>query len=895
MRPEHWLFTIPLRLRSLLGRTQANQALDDELRDHLERKTEEYVARGMTQEEAHRRARLDLGGMEQTKEKCRDARRVNWIQDLIQDLRYGLRTLRKSPGFTAVAVLTLALGIGTNTIIFSIVHAVLLTPLPYRDSGRLVVIYDRETRATGLSKLMDLYHDFKEYREHSRSFDRVAGMTWVRGNPTLTGFGASKEVRQAQVTLDFFPLLGVPPALGRTFSKEDMARACTVVLAYPFWRDVLGGQEEHTIGGTIRLDDQACDVIGVMPQTFTFFPADTELWTLINSNTKFERDPLHHDLAIYAHLKPSVSIPAALAELTLLHAHGNEHRHAVETQPVVLPLQQELTWLAGANLRLSLIVLFSAVSALLLIACVNVANLLLTRSLSRQRELAIRTALGSGTPRLIRQLLTEGLLLSLSAATLGTFLAMAVIHFFNIAKPIPLPLGAPVRINAPVLLFTAGLSVFTTAFFGFVPAWKVSRIDVMEVLKTNSQSATQGAGHRTVGRMLIVAQVTLSLVLLTVAGLLIESVVHFASIPVGFAPDRVTTMTISLPPRTYAEDLDRGRVYERIFSRLDGLPGVQAIALSSAVPFRPIYGFDALEVEGQPPRTPETAHHDSGLISISPQYFAALGISLRAGRAFNADDQLQTEPVAIVNEALVKKYFDGEDPVGRDLHSFGALPEHNPWRRIVGVVADEKTGNPFQEMSWLHTPCVFLPVAQVPPARGTLLIRSSADLRSLGNIVQSQISRLDPRIPISNLQNLEQLLVKEHFAYPRFRALVVGCFAAFALLLAVIGLYGVLSQTVAQRTHEIGVRRSLGAEARRILGMVVKEGMSLVALGVGLGTATAWFLARFIGSLLYGVNSNDPTTLAVVSVFLLFAALAAILVPARRAMRVDPLEALRHE
>ena len=882
-------------LRSLFRKERVSQDLDEELNGFLEMAAEEKINQGMSRADALRAVRLEQGSLEVTKEVVRAAGWESFVETCWQDLRYGARSLAKNLGFAVVAVLTLALGVGTNTIIFSIIYAVLLTPLPYRDPGRLVVIYDRETRATGLSKLMDLYHDFKEYREHSRSLDRLAGMTWVRGNPTLTGFGASKEVHEAQVTLDFFSLLGVSPALGRTFAQEDMARACTVVLAYPFWKDTLGGQE-HMIGGSIRLDDQACEVIGVMPQTFTFFPAETELWTLINSNNKFERDPVHNDLAIYAHLKPGVSIPAALAELTLLHDHGNEHqRHAVETQPIVLPLQQELTWLAGANLRLSLIVLFSAVSALLLIACVNVANLLLTRSLARQRELAIRAALGSGTPRLIRQLLTEGLLLSLSAAASGLFLAIGVIHLFNIAHPIPLPLGATVRINAPVLFFTAGLSVLTTALFGFVPAWKASQIDVMEVLKTNGQSTTQGAGHRMVGRALIVAQVTLSLVLLTVAGLLIESVVHFASVPLGFAPNRVATMTISLPPRTYAEDVDRARIYERIFDQLQALPGAQAIALSSVVPFRPIYGFDALEIEGQAPRTAETAHHDSGLISVSPQYFAALGISLLAGRAFDVDDQLQTEPVAIVNEALVKKYFDGEDPVGRHLRSFGAPSEHNPWRRIVGVVADEKTGNPFQEMSWLHTPCVFLPVAQVPPSRGTLVIRSSVDLMSLGNLVQGQVSRLDPGIPVSNIQNMEQLLVKEHFAYPRFRALVVGCFAGFALVLAVIGLYGVLSQVVAQRTHEIGVRRALGAEARRILWMVVQEGMTLVLLGVGLGAGTAWFVARFLGSLLYGVKSNDPTTLAIVSLLLVLAALAAILVPARRAMNVDPIVALRCE
>jgi putative ABC transport system permease protein len=316
-------------LRSLFRKERVSQELDEELNEFLQMAVEEKMNEGMNRKDALRAVRLERGNLEVTKEAVRSAGWESFVETLWQDLRYGARSLAKNPGFAAAAVLTLALGVGTNTIIFSIIHAVLLTPLPYRDPGRLVVIYDRETRATGLSKLMDLYHDFKEYREHSRSFDRLAGMTWVRGNPTLTGFGASKEVHQAQVTLDFFSLLGVPQQLGRTFSEKEMTRACTVVLAYSFWRDILGGHE-HMVGGTIRLDDQACDVIGVMPQTFTFFPAETELWTLINSNNKFERDPLHHDLAIYAHLKPGVSIPAALAELTLLHDHGNEHqRHAL--------------------------------------------------------------------------------------------------------------------------------------------------------------------------------------------------------------------------------------------------------------------------------------------------------------------------------------------------------------------------------------------------------------------------------------------------------------------------------------------------------------------------------------------------------------------------------------
>jgi predicted permease len=882
-------------LRSLFRKERASQELDEELNGFLEMAAEEKMKQGMSQKDALRAVRLERGSLEVTKEVVRSAGWESFVETCWQDLRFAARTLRKSPSFSAVAVLTLALGIGASTVIFSIVHAVLLTPLPFRESSRLVVIYDREARATGLSKLMDLYQDFDAYRRHSQSFDRIAGMTWIAGNPTLTGFGPSKEVHQVQTTVDFFSLLGVPPALRRTFAVEDLSRGCAVVLAYPFWKDVLGRQE-RIVGSTIRLDDQACDVIGIMPNTFAFFPAETDIWTLIGSNNKLERDPRHSGLAIYAHLKPGVSISAATAELAALHDRANEpDRHAAETLPLVLPLQEELTWLAGPNLRLSLIVLFGAVSALLLIGCGNVANLLLTRSLSRHRELAIRSALGSGMLRLLRQLLTEGLLLSLSAAGIGACLAAAVIHLFNIAKPVDLPSAAVVRINAPVLLFTASLSVLTAVFFGLVPAWKASKIDVMEVLKANGQNTTRGTEKRRITSLFIVAEVMLSLVLLAGAGLLMESAARFASIPLGFAPNRIATMTVSLPPPPYGTDADRARIYDRIFGGLAGLPGVQTTAVSSLLPFRPIQGFDALEVEGRQPSTPETAHHDSGVISISPQYFSTLGIQLLKGRSFNMDDQLRTEAVAIVNEALAKKYFAGEDPVDRHIRSFGAPPERNPWRRIVGVVANEKRGNPFQEMSWLDTSAMFLPIAQAPPSRVTLLIRSNVDPIGLSNVVQRQISALDPNIAVSNVQTAEHLLSKEHLAFPRFRALVVGSFAGFALLLAVVGLYGVLSQLVTQRTKEIGLRMVLGADASSILTMIAREGVLLVSSGIGLGTVLVLFLSRFLTSLLYGVKSNDPLTLAAVSLSLLVAALAAILLPARRAMRVDPMVALRYE
>jgi len=535
------------------------------------------------------------------------------------------------------------------------------------------------------------------------------------------------------------------------------------------------------------------------------------------------------------------------------------------------------------------------VSALLLIGCGNVANLLIARSLAREREIAIRSALGSGVQRLLRQLLTEGLLLSLCAAGLGACLAAGVLHWFNAAQPVALPPGAVVRINAPVLLFAATVSVVASVVFGFVPAWKATKVDLVEALKANSQSTTSGAGKRTIGKVLIVAEVASSLVLLVGAALLIESAARFASIPLGFAPNRVVTAAISLPPKTYTADVDRVRIYERIFDQLEALPGTPKFALSSLIPFRAMNGFDALEVEGRQQATGQTIRHDSGRISISPQYFATLGIPLLEGRTFNADDQSQTEPVAIVNEALAKKYFDEDDPIGRHIRSVEAPAGRNPWRRIVGVVGSEKRGNPFQEMSWLDTPALFVPVSQEPPSRATLLIAGNIDPIGFGTVIQQRVSAIDPSIPVSNFQTVEGLLLKEHLAFPRFRALVVGCFSGFALLLAVVGLYGVLSQLVTQRTHEIGLRMSLGAEAGTILMMVLKEGMVLVGLGVALGAAGASAVSRFLESLLYGVKSTDPVTVVAVSLLLVLAALVATLVPARKAMRVDPMVALRCE
>jgi len=812
---------------------------------------------------------------------------------LWQDVRYGLRIFQRAPGFTAVAVFTLALGIGANTAIFSIVQAVLLRPLPYKDSERLVAIWDTALQDKGVSKLFDAYRDLEIYRQHSHSFEQAAGATWARGDSVMTGRGPAQNVFAIPATADFFSLLGVRPVLGRTFTKDDLNLGCAVVLANGFWQRKLGGPAS-IVGQTLRLDDQACVVTGVMPAGFDFYPTGaTAMWKLVTRADPMAKDPDHSNIGIFARLKPGETIEKAQAELRLLHRQYHQgDRHSVETGPVVYPLQAEFTWLAGRNLRLSLLVLLAAVGAVLLIACVNVANLLLGRSLARQKELAIRAALGSARGRLIQQLLTEALLLSISAAALGTFLSFAAIQWFRAANPIQMPPANRVELNVGVLAFTATLSILATVLCGLGPAWRASCIDLHEMLKAHGRAAAQGRSRYAVGKGLIVAEVTLSLVLLVGAGLMIESVARFASAPLGFPPERLLTITIDLPHKTYATNEKRARFLKQVAESLRAISNAQSVALTSALPVRGNYGFAVLEVKGRATPVLESAPHDVAGASVSPDYFDVVKLPLQKGRLFDTKDQEQTEPVAIVNEALVKKYFANEDPIGQHIRYFGA---QDPWLTIVGVIANEKRSTVYQEMSWVETPTVYRPNTQQAPSTPHLLIRTMASDIRLGDIVQKLVSGIDPSVPVGDVRTMQQILDKEFLAYPRFRALLLGGFAALALLLAAVGLYGVLAQLVAQRTQEIGVRMALGARSTDVLAALLKEGMQLVVVGVVFGLGASWLLTRFLAALLYGVEAMDPLILAGVSGVLIFASLLATYIPARRAAKVDPMVALRYE
>jgi predicted permease len=881
-----------------MTRKQRERDLAEEIQSHLRLAAEDRIRNGESPDHASISARREFGNTTQIKEIARDIWGWTWLDRTVHDLRYGFRSFSRTPGATAVIILTLALGIGASTAIFSIIDAVLFKPLPYKDPARLVVVWDQEIHARGTSKLFTPYQDFKQFQQAATSLDQIGGATWATGPMILTGQGPAgkspaKNVLAIPSTLGVFSLLGVSPALGRTFQQSDLDRACTVILAHKFWQSALGGQA-NIVGQSLALDNQPCVVIGVMPPGFSFYPDASSMWRLETLNGEIARNPERRGIGVFARLKPGITISAAQEELRRLHHQFNEHnRHGAETEPAVYPLQDEFTWLTGRNLRLTLLVLCGAVNFVLLIACVNVANLLLGRFVVRQREFAIRTALGSGRRRLLRQLLTESLLLSTFAAILGTALAAVAIHYFRALNPIDMPPGTVVEVNFRVLLFTVTLAVLTTLLFSLFPAWKASAGNLDEALKSSGRSSSQGARSNRTSRALVVAEVMLSLQLLAGAGLLIGSVVRFSSAPLGFSPHGLTSMAIGLPRTTYAEDSQRLGFYERIADALHRLPGLQQFAFSTTLPVHGIQGFNALSIEGRPDPPPANAFHGVGQVTIDPAYFPVIGLPLERGRNFEPLDREHSDPVAIVNEALARRYFPNEDPLGKHLRPTGD-PDPNPWLRIVGVVANEKRSTVYNEMTWVDTPTIYHPLAQHVPAQINLLIRSTGGQAGVIDQIRQKIATLDPGVPVDSVESVQNLL-SGYLAFPRFRAVMLGGFAVLALLLALVGIYGVLAQSVAQRTREIGIRMALGATRANILKKVAAQGMLLAGIGIVLGLGSVWALARLLAALLYGVGPTDPMVLGLVTLALLGAALLATYLPATRATTVDPTIALRYE
>jgi putative ABC transport system permease protein len=804
---------------------------------------------------------------------------ARWIADFFQDLRFCARTWVSRPGFAAVAVLTLALGIGAATAVFSIVDAVLLRPLPYQDPDRLVAIWGRGTRDPNLSKIYLGYRDYEEFRRKARTIEMVSAATWANGlaSRTLTGRGAARTILALPVSASLFQTLGVSAALGRTFTSEDEQGGCSVVLAHAFWRTAFGAAA-NVLGQSVTLNQQSCAVIGVMPATFGFFPRAADAWLLLGPSFVPQRERL--DVGIFARLKPGVTREQAQAEVAELHREANPTGFAREIEPTVYDLHGEFTFLASRTLRTTLMVVFAAVSLVLFIACLNVANLLLARLADRQRELAVRAALGSGQGRLARQVLTEALLLSLLGTVLGLGLAYAAIRYFRFASPIELTVGADVTLNLPVLAFSIVLSIATALFFGLLPALRASRIDVLQRLKAAGRGAVRAGTQHRMARAVIVVQMALSFVLLIAGGLLMNSALRMGSEYLGFAPDRVFATEVRLPSSRYGTPGRRLQFYDQLQERLAGLPGVTGVTLGSKLP--PMAGGNQeIEIQGRP-SDPSTRPHDVGADSVGDGFFDVLGIPVLRGRGFDTRDRRNTDPVIVVNQALAMEYFRDSDPVGQQLRLGDASGNRTPWLTIVGVVGNLKHTELMNEMSWVETPILYRPVAQEP--------RASFPVER----IREEIARLDPDVPLNDVRTLSSR-ISDTLAYPRFRATIMGLFAISALLLSVVGLHGVLAQLVSQRVPEFGLRRAVGAQTRDLLVLVVRHGGVPVIAGLGIGVASTFAFARFLSKLLYGIQPADPAVMLSVALVLVAAAAAAMAPPAWRAVRIDPMAALRDD
>ncbi len=875
------------RLRSLFRRKAAETELEHELGFHLERQTEKYAASGLTREEAMRRARLEFGGLDQVKEECREARGVQVMETLFQDVRFGLRMLRKAPAFTAVALLTLALGIGANTAIFSVVYGVLLRPLPYQDAARLMVLNETTPKVGSVSVS---YPDFLDWRAQSRSFSRMAAVGAVTFN--LAGVSQPENISGEAVSPDFLPMLGVQPILGRNFdaSEEKAGTAPVVLLSYQLWQSHLGG-DRSAIGRTINLDGRSFTIVGVLPPEFrstdkTDILVPIGVWATINTDSHERGD--RGDMVAIGRLAPRVSLEQARAEMDGIAARLAKEYPATNDQfgIALRPIREVFV----GDIRPAILILFGAVIFVLLIACANVANLFLMRGAARTREIALRIALGASRGRIIRQMLAESFVLAFFGGLLGLALAIGGIYGMTRLIPMDMQAGATVNLNGAVLLFAAGVVVLSAFVFGLVPATQLTRPEVQSELKEGGRTVSAGAGQNRLRGVLAIAEVSVALILLVGAGLMLKSLYRLLSVDPGFQPARVLSMEMNLRTAQYAKVPAILNFWQQALDAVRALPGVEAAALGTVIPLTDSHSRTDITLEGMALPKPGNYPHPDVHI-VSPGYVSALGVPFLRGRAFTDADHENAPRVGMINAMLARHFFPNQDAVGkRFLFGHPSAKEPPKWITIVGVVADTK-------LYGLASPArleVYVPFRQSVTDDMSLVVKSGTDPAALTSAIRNAIASIDKDQPIFGIATMQQL-VGNSVSTRRITLILLGLFSALALVLAAIGIYGVISYSVAQRTHEIGIRLALGAPHRGVLRMLLAQGARIAGAGVVIGVAASFVLMRLMSNLLYSVSAADPLTFLAVAILLVLVAMLACYIPARRALRVDPIIALRYE
>ena len=868
--------------RNFFAKRRNDRDLDDEVHSYVDLLAEEKMREGMRPDEARRTARIELGGVEQVKEDVREVRAGAWLDIVFQDIRYGARMLRKNPGFTAVAILTLALGIGANTAIFSVVSAVLLRPLPYANPQQLIVL--RETTQS-VGPHSPSYPDFLDWRKQSRTFSQMAAINNREFN--LSGVAQPENISGYAVSANCLSMLGVRPFLGRDFlpSEDAPGSAPVVLLSYALWQSHLGA-DPSPVGKNITLDGRSFTIIGVLPPNIRLLEKTDILAPIgVWAGDMTDRGD-RGDMDAVGRLVSGASISQAQAEMDTIAANLRKEYPSTNSGVGIsmASLRDELV----GDSRPPILVLFGAVVFVLLIACVNVANLFLVRGAARAREIAVRQACGASRQRLVRQMLTESFLLAFLGGGLGILVGALGIEGLRQLISAEMLQGAIIGMDRSVLLFSGAMVVFVAIAFGLVPAWQASQPHVQETLKDGGRSSTASAAQHRLRGLLVMAETALALVLLVGAGLMMKSMYRLLQVDPGFRPERVLTMEINLRTAQYSKPEASRNFWRQVLDKVRDLPGVDAAALGTVLPLSGDHNRADITIEALPTPDPGKFPHPD-FHMVSPSYIDALSIPLLRGRNFTDADTDTAPQVALINATMARRFWPNEDATGKRFH-WGHPGSKEPWIEIIGVVGDTKLyglANP----SRLE---LYMPLQQSRSSDMFLVLRSAIDPASLTPAVRDAVASIDKDQPVFSVNTMKQL-VDASVATRHITLVLLGLFSGLALLLAAIGIYGVISYSVQQRTHEIGIRMALGAQRRDVLRLVVGQGVKLAALGIAIGIAAAFGLTRLMASLLFGVGAYDPVAFVTAAIILLLVAIAACYIPARRAIAVDPMVALRYE